>query len=219
MELTLAGAKIDSILRLTLREGTVYYFTHRSLTSPEPHYFIVVNADPLAQRVLLLAVVTSQVATVKLRRKSCPETLVELTPAAFDVLTKPSIVDCNDLKEVPLAEFNERFERKTIQYCDKRPASRFAQGAPQGYLFQRCALGRAKMPGGRALTGIAVEPLPRSVSVKSSIPVSRSLRPHVRPLADQRRERQRLDESTLSRGFARQLVVKLRSAYIHLSGP
>jgi hypothetical protein len=45
----LAGASIDLKLRLTLREGSVYYFAERHLTSPEPHYFIVVNSDPLAQ--------------------------------------------------------------------------------------------------------------------------------------------------------------------------
>ena len=80
-------------LRLSLREGSIYYFADRSLTSPEPHYFIVVNSDPLAQRVLLLSVVTSQVANVKLRRQACPETLVELTPAELSILKKPSIVD------------------------------------------------------------------------------------------------------------------------------
>ena len=115
----MAGEATDFKLRLSLREGSVYYFIHHSLTSPEPHYFIVVNSDPLAQKVLLLAVVTSQIDKVKLRRKACLETLVELTPAAFDVLTKPSIVDCNDLKEVPLAEFNARFVAKKIQYFDK----------------------------------------------------------------------------------------------------
>lgn len=45
---------IDTTLRLTLREGCVYYFVERHLTSPEPHYFIVVNSDPLTQQVLLL---------------------------------------------------------------------------------------------------------------------------------------------------------------------
>lgn len=115
----MAGEGIDLKLRLSLREGTVYYFPHRSLTSPEPHYFIVVNSDPLAQKVLLLAVVTSQIETVKLRRKACLETLVELAPKEFDVLTKPSIVDCNDLKEVPLTEFNARFMAKRIGYFAK----------------------------------------------------------------------------------------------------
>ncbi len=115
----MAGAGIDTTLRLTLREGSIYYFTERSLTSPEPHYFIVVNSDPLAQKVLLLTVVTSQVASVKLRRQACPETLVELSPALCDVFTKPCIVDCNDLKEVPLAEFNLRFVREKIRCFDK----------------------------------------------------------------------------------------------------
>jgi hypothetical protein len=89
-----AGTGIDLKLRLTLREGSIYCFEERHLTSPEPHYFIVANSDPLAQQVLLLSVVTSQVETVKLRRKNCLETLVELTPDDFGVLKKPSIVDC-----------------------------------------------------------------------------------------------------------------------------
>jgi hypothetical protein len=115
----LAGASIDLKLRLTLREGSVYYFAERHLTSPEPHYFIVVNSAPLAQQVLVLSVVTSKVDDVKLRRKACPETLVELVPDIFDVLKKPSVVDCNDLKQVPLAEFNARFVRKEIRCFDK----------------------------------------------------------------------------------------------------
>ncbi len=110
---------IDLKLRLTLREGSVYYFEERHLTSPEPHYFIVVNSDPLAQRVLLLSVVTSKVEEVKLRRQACPETLVELAPATFGVLKKSSIVDCNDLKSVPLAEFNARFVRQEIRCFGK----------------------------------------------------------------------------------------------------
>ena len=110
---------IDLKLRLILREGSVYYFEERHLTSPEPHYFIVVNSDPLTQQVLLLSVVTSQVDSVKLRRRNCPETLVEIAPDIFAVLTKPSIVDCNDLKQVPLVEFNARFMRKEIKCFDK----------------------------------------------------------------------------------------------------
>lgn len=115
----MAGAAIDLKLRLTLREGSIYYFEERHLSSPDPHYFIVVNSDPLTQQVLVLSVVTSQVENVKLRRKACPETLVELAPDIFDVLKKPSIVDCNDLKQIPLAEFNVRFVRKEIHYFDK----------------------------------------------------------------------------------------------------
>lgn len=115
----MAGQGVDLKLRLTLREGSIYYFAERHLTSPEPHYFIVVNSDPLAQQVLVLSVVTSQVEGVKLRRKACPETLVELAPEILGVLKKPSIVDCNDLKQIALAEFNTRFVRREIHYFDK----------------------------------------------------------------------------------------------------
>jgi hypothetical protein len=115
----LAGEKIDTKLRLSLREGTVYYFTHHTITSPEPHYFIVVNQDPLTQKVLLLAVVTSKIEKAKLRRKECLETLVEMDEKSFDVLTKPSIVDCNDLKEIHLTDFNARFAANEIKYFDK----------------------------------------------------------------------------------------------------
>ncbi len=115
----MAGTGIDTTLRLTLREGSIYYFEERHLTSREPHYFIVVNSDPLTQQVLLLSVVTSQVEPVNFFRRDCPETLVELAPAIFDVLKKPSIVDCNDLKEIPLAEFNARYVRKEIKCFDR----------------------------------------------------------------------------------------------------
>lgn len=105
---------IDSKLWLTLREGSVYYFTERTLSSALPHYFIVVNADPLAQQLLLLSVVTSKVEEVRRRRADCLDTLVELSPEIFDVLTRPSIVDCNSLKTIPLGEFNARFVRGDI---------------------------------------------------------------------------------------------------------
>jgi hypothetical protein len=115
----LAPPGIDLRLRLTLREGSVYYFVERSLTSPEPHYFIVVNFEPLIQQVVLLSVVTSKVAEVKRRRSASLETIVEISPDAFDVLKKASVVDCNYLKTIPLAEFNDRFVRGEIRCFDK----------------------------------------------------------------------------------------------------
>ena len=115
----MAPPDVDLKLRLTLREGSVYYFPDRSLTSPEPHYFIVVNSDPLTQQFLLLAVTTTKVGEVKHRRTSCPETLVEFAPASSNVFTKHCIADCNDLKQIALGDFNERFVRKAIKYFDK----------------------------------------------------------------------------------------------------
>jgi hypothetical protein len=110
------AVSISPKLRLTLREGSVYYFTQRTLTSVEPHYFIVVNSEPLLQEVLLLSVVTSKVEKVRLRRRAHPGTLVEIGPADLPgILSKPSIVDCNSIQRVPLEEFNTRFTTNEIK--------------------------------------------------------------------------------------------------------
>lgn len=75
-------AHVPLALRLSLREGSIYYFTERKLTSVQPHFHIVVN-DPLTQQVLLLTVVTSKIEKVKYRRRDCLETVVELSPEDF----------------------------------------------------------------------------------------------------------------------------------------
>ena len=115
----MAAQRIDPKLRLTLREGSVYYFTERSLTSAEPHYFVVVNSNPIGQELLLLGVVTSKVAEVKQRRRDSAETVVQISPRDFEIFRKLSIVDCNDLKQIQLVEFNGRFLRNEICYFDK----------------------------------------------------------------------------------------------------
>ena len=111
--------KIDLRLRLSLREGSVYYFVERRLTSAQPHYFIVVNSDPLRQRVVLLAVLTSNVRDARLRRANYLETLVEFTPGESNVFTKHCVADCNDVFDMPLGDFNERFCAGEIEYFSK----------------------------------------------------------------------------------------------------
>jgi len=57
-------------IRLSLRQGTVYYMADRHLSSSLPHYFIVLNAEPLSDSILLLSVVTSKIDNVHRRRKN-----------------------------------------------------------------------------------------------------------------------------------------------------
>lgn len=112
-------AHVPLELRLSLREGNIYYFTERRLASAQPHFHIVVN-NPLTQQVLLLAVVTSKIEKVRYRRRHCPETLVELGPDDLpQILTGPSIVDCNRVIRISLDEFCNRWLRKEIASFDK----------------------------------------------------------------------------------------------------
>lgn len=81
---------------------------HRGLTSPLPHFLVVVNRVPLRDRLIVLSVVTSNVA---LRRKiaaagnELPETVVEIGPADYSPLSHLSCIDCNQLQTMSATDF------------------------------------------------------------------------------------------------------------------
>jgi hypothetical protein len=110
------AAKVPLEIRLTLRAGSVYYFVDRSLTSPEPHYFVVANSKPLEQELVLLGVITSNVAWIKRLRRNLPGTTIEIDPKKYDELAVVSIVDCNDVKLRTLAELVEKIQRKEVRH-------------------------------------------------------------------------------------------------------
>ena len=68
----------------------------------------------------MLSVVTSKVDDVKLRRKTCPETLVEIAPDDFQRAeeNRPSWIATTSNK-FQLTEFNAQFVCRKIRYFDK----------------------------------------------------------------------------------------------------
>lgn len=99
--------KVPSDITLTLRPGSVYYFEHRELSSAEPHFFIVLNSDPISQQILLMSVFTSKIDTQQRRIQRAghpPETLVPITPTDYPELSLNSCVNCNKVFTKPLAE-------------------------------------------------------------------------------------------------------------------
>lgn len=112
-------------LRLGLRAGSVYYFQSRELTSAEPHFFVVVNRDPLGSKILLLGIATSKVDKVKLRNRARPDTYVEISPVEYPDFTVPSAIDCNVVLEKPLAELVGLVQRKEVRYQLDLPAAVF----------------------------------------------------------------------------------------------
>jgi hypothetical protein len=103
-------------LRLSLRAGSVFYFQSRELSSAEPHFFIVVNRDPLATKLLLLTIVTSQIDKVKFRNRERLQTVVEIAPAEYADFTKDSAIDGNVVLEKPLAELADMVRQKQVRY-------------------------------------------------------------------------------------------------------
>lgn len=110
-----SGMQVPWEIRVSLRQGTVYYMAERSLTSAQPHYFIVVNADPLGEEVLLLTVASSQIDTVKRRCAREPgSTVVEINEADYADFTKDSVIDCNRVFTKSLADLCAQWHRKEI---------------------------------------------------------------------------------------------------------
>jgi len=78
--------KLPQELKLGLRTGSVFYFRARELTSDLPHFFVVLNQNPLEEKLLLLTVFTSQIDKVRLRNRERPHTVVEFGPEDYGPL-------------------------------------------------------------------------------------------------------------------------------------
>jgi hypothetical protein len=111
-------------LQLTLRSGTVYYFEHRGICSPEPHFFTVINADPRSSNLLIMAVGSSQIDKVQARRKNLPpETLVIVDPSEYPDFSKPTVIDCNQVFELSREELVQKFKTKELRHHQDLPKS------------------------------------------------------------------------------------------------
>lgn len=123
----MAGEPLPMELRLGLRAGSVYYFQSRELTSGEPHFFVVVNREPITNKLLLLTIVSSKVEKVRLRNRERPGTVVEISPQEYDEFKVLSAVDCNVVLEKPLAELVGLVRRKEVRYHRDMPAEIFSR--------------------------------------------------------------------------------------------
>jgi hypothetical protein len=112
----MASEPLPMELRLGLRAGSVYYFQSRELSSGQPHFFIVVNRDPITTKLLLLTIVTSKVDKVRIRNRERPHTVVEISPQEYSEFTMLSAVDCNVVLEKSLTELAGLVRRKEVRY-------------------------------------------------------------------------------------------------------
>ena len=116
-----AGLPLE--LRLGLRAGSVFYFEARELHSTEPHYFVVANRDPLGRRLVLLAVFSSQLEKIRLRNRTRPETVVEISPVDYAELKTLSAVDCNVIFRRSLDEMTTLVRQHRVRYHRDLPVA------------------------------------------------------------------------------------------------
>lgn len=113
--------KLPLELRLGLRTGSVFYFQAREMLSEKPHFFVVVNADPKRNELLLMTVFTSQIDKVRQRNRERPETVVEFGPADYAPLDRQTAVDGNVIVRRSLSEMADLVRRKEMAYHPDLP--------------------------------------------------------------------------------------------------
>lgn len=88
----------DVRIKASIRPGSVYYFPSERLRgSTEPHYFVVINVDPVAEEVILLVCASSHVDTALRIHKADLETIVLVGPHEYPVFSHQSVFNCNDV--------------------------------------------------------------------------------------------------------------------------
>lgn len=114
----------DPYLRLTLRQGTVTRMLQRSLTSPLPHYCVVMNKSPLSSACIVLSIFTSKVELRRelvARQRLPPQTLVFVSPSEYAELSVPSVIDCNSVYTVSMKNYAADVAAKTARPCRDLP--------------------------------------------------------------------------------------------------
>lgn len=105
-------------IRATIKEGTIYYFKEETFVSEEPHFFVILNRNPLTDEVLILVNATTQIQKRELARRGLPsQTLVRICPTECPVLREESLFDCNSITEKSLDSLVEKLSNDDLKIC------------------------------------------------------------------------------------------------------
>lgn len=107
-------------IKASIRRGAVYYFADTQLKSTEPHYFVVLNRQPLVADFLLLLVTSSQVKKRQnfARSRDFPsETLVVISPTECSLFNKETVIDCNQVFQKTIESLVEKLKTDKLKVC------------------------------------------------------------------------------------------------------
>lgn len=132
-------------IKSSIRPGSVYYFPEDSFSSSDPHYFIVINKDPIEDKVIFLVWASSQIEKVKRRRRSCPsETLVGITPDQYEGFIVNSVIDCNKVQERGIETLVDKLKQDKLKIMPEMDVS-LVQRLREGVLSSSQIERRIKM--------------------------------------------------------------------------
>ncbi len=146
--------RIPARIRILMgvKTGSVYYFEEESLSSDEPHYFIVLNKNPRTDEILILVCASSQVEKRRqiIKKLDFPEeTLVAVSPSEYQLFTKETVVDCNRVFEKSAQSLIEKLEQNELKPCRESMSEEIIQRLIKGVSASNQVSGNVKkmLPG------------------------------------------------------------------------
>lgn len=110
----------DVRIKSTIRAGSVYYYADDSQeTSTDPHYFVVLNANPLTDEVVILIHCSSKLENVRRRTAKYPGTLVEVTQSEYNTFTEP--ISAFNGNSVAVRNVSELINKLTSKQLIQKP--------------------------------------------------------------------------------------------------
>jgi hypothetical protein len=116
-----SGETAEAQIRAVLQPGSVFHFPHTGFATDRPHYFVVLNEQPLTDPLLVLVHATSKVGQAR-AHATYLDTLIELTPDDYPDFTESvSAIDCGFVTALTIHELAEKFAHGHLRFC--RPMS------------------------------------------------------------------------------------------------
>lgn len=108
------------IIKKTIQAGSVFYFAGDDFFKEIPHYYVILNDDPLSDRCLILVFATTFDNNKFLEIDSSPfpkETYVDITPKQCHIFDRISIFDCNSILEGNMAMLDKKMASGRLRIC------------------------------------------------------------------------------------------------------
>jgi hypothetical protein len=110
-----------TVVAKTIKKGAIYLVNQNDFTPQTPHFYVILNEDPINEiRVWLTVFATSKVESRERFRKinHWPRsTLVRVDHSRCPFLSKPSVFDCNGYKPFAPKDF--------LNQCNNSPNFKF----------------------------------------------------------------------------------------------
>jgi len=127
----------DIHILATIKTGSVYYLEEESISSPEPHFFVLLNKNPRTEEFLILVCASSQVEKRKeiIKKLGFPtETLVVVAPGEYKLFKKQTVIDCNRVFEKTAQSLIDKLKNGKLRVCEEMMPDEIVKKLIQGVL-------------------------------------------------------------------------------------